>query len=112
MFCRQHASIQPALTASDDNSAIIWNVKSKAAELTLKEQGSTPGAGMRLVEFSPDGNLVITGSTFEDARLWEASNGSLLRRLKFDKHAEVIGDTIRAAVNAQGNRIFTFTTGG
>ena len=101
-----------AVTASDDNSAIIWNVKSKAAELTLKEQGSTPGAGMRLAEFSPDGSMVITGSTFEDAGLWDASNGSLLRRLKFDEHAEVIGDTIRAAVNAQGNRIFTFSTDG
>jgi WD40 repeat protein len=42
------------------------------------------------VEFSPDGNLVVTGSKDRTARIWDAHTGALLHTLS--RHSGTVGD--------------------
>jgi WD40 repeat protein len=101
-----------AVTGSDDGTAVIWNIETGAPEFKLKDKDSKPGAGVPSAEFSADGRKVIVGGSFQEAGLWDASNGSLRRQLNFDTHAIVIGDTIRIGVSRQGNRAVTFSSNG
>ena len=76
-----HAAFSPdgklVVTASDDNTARLWEV---ASGQVLQE---LPGHqdGVRHAAFSPDGKLVVTASDDNTARLWEVATGQVLREL-------------------------------
>ncbi len=92
--------------------ATIWNAGTGAAQFALKSKDNPAGATVPMALFTPDGKEVITGGSFQDAALWNASNGSLIRQLTFDKHAIVFGDTVRIGVSRTGNRAVTFSGNG
>lgn len=62
-----------AVSSSYDNSALVWNTQTDKVELTLKGEGAVWDAA-----FSPDGALVVTGSSDRKARMWDAKTGNLL----------------------------------
>ena len=101
-----------AVLAINDGEAVVWSLATGAAPVTLKEQKTTPGAAMSTAFFTADGKEVVTGGIFEDAALWNAASGSLVRILNFDKHAIVPGDTVSVAVGRLGNRAATFSSDG
>ncbi len=108
-----------AVTGSNDGTAVVWNAKTGAAEFTLQSEAVPRGAAVPMAFFTPDGKEVVTGgsppqtgSCSEQAALWNASNGALLRTLNFDAHANVICDTIRVGVGRQGNRAVTVSSDG
>jgi len=59
------------LTASEDNTARLWEAES--GKLLATFQGHTK-SGLSAV-FSPDGQRVLTASVDNTARLWEAESG-------------------------------------
>jgi len=66
------------VTASDDNTARLWDAKTGAALAALK--GHT--ASVNSVAFSRDGKRVATASHDNTARIWDAKAGSLLAPLE------------------------------
>jgi len=62
------------LTASEDNTAKLWNVSS--GELIRTFDGH--GDGVVSAAFSPNGSLVLTASKDCTAKLWHASTGECL----------------------------------
>ncbi len=58
-------------TASDDGTAIIWDVSTEQSLLTLEEHSGP----IIDVEYSPDGSLLATASTDRTAIIWDASSG-------------------------------------
>jgi WD40 repeat protein len=64
------------VTASDDNTARIWNASSgqKLFKLPLEEP-------VYSAQFSPDGTKVVTASDDNTARIWNASSGQELFKL-------------------------------
>ena len=62
------------LTASDDNTARLWEAES--GKLLATFQGHTDGVYSAV--FSPDGRRVLTASGDKTARLWETESGKLL----------------------------------
>jgi len=65
-----------------------------------------------MASFTTDGKEIVTGGFLEEAALWNAASGSLVRMLNFDKHAIVPGDAVPVAVGRLGNRAVTFSSDG
>ena len=79
------------LTGSSDKTARLWDAASGEQIHALREhKGSTPcggtkdprPAGVRSVAFSPDGERVLTGSSDNTARLWDAASGVPIHALR------------------------------
>ena len=68
---------QSAVTGSDDNTAILWNLKTGQAARTLN--GHTES--IHAVTFSPDDLSVLTGSSDHTAVLWDRNTGKPIRSL-------------------------------
>ena len=65
------------VTASDDDTARIWDVETGAP------LGSLPGkAEVLAVAFSPDGERVVTASDDNTARIFDAVSGAPLEVLR------------------------------
>lgn len=60
-----------------DNTARIWNWRSKTVLQTLRGHSNA----VQSVSYSPDGKLIITGSLDSTARLWDAATGQLVHVL-------------------------------
>jgi WD40 repeat protein len=60
------------LSASDDDSVIIWNLRTKEQERLLFHEGATT------VAVSPDGKKVVSGGRDCALKLWDAESGHLL----------------------------------
>ena len=65
------------VSASDDNTARLWDVASGKQLQRLKHEGKVHAAS-----FSPDGRTIITASEDGTARLWDAASGKELVRLQ------------------------------
>merc|ERR1712025_1051184 len=59
------------VTASNDDTARIWNAKTGKKLVMLKGHASWVFSAM----FSPDGNSVVTASLDNSARIWKAQSG-------------------------------------
>jgi WD40 repeat protein len=61
-----------AVSASDDDFIIIWNLRTKEQERRWSHKGATA------VAVSPNGKLVVSGGRDCALRLWDAESGDLL----------------------------------
>jgi len=86
------------VTASDDNTARLWDAKTGASLAVLKgHTGSVYSAA-----FSPDGARVVTASSDNTARLWDAKSGASLAVL--EGHTGLV---YSAAFSPDGARVVT-----
>jgi dipeptidyl aminopeptidase/acylaminoacyl peptidase len=65
------------VTASDDNTARVWDAETGRLRATL-----THAAAVNEASFSPDGKRIVTASYDQTARVWEAKTGHLLDNSK------------------------------
>ena len=89
---------QRIVTASDDNTARVWNAAN--GQLVAKLEGHT--AEVEQAAFSPDGQRIVTASDDRTARVWNAANGQLLAKL--EGHTSIV---VQAAFSPDGQRIVT-----
>jgi WD40 repeat protein len=89
---------QRIVTASDDNTASLWDAQS--GQLLKVLDGHT--SRVRNAAFSPDGQHIVTASSDNTARLWDAQSGQLLKVLK--GHTDNVWN---AAFSPDGQRIVT-----
>ena len=97
-----HAAFSPdgtrIVTASEDNTARIWDAITGQAIETL-----TGHTGLvRHAAFSPDGTRIVTASSDNTARIWDATTGQPIETLT--GHTEGVG---HAAFSPDGTRILT-----
>jgi WD40 repeat protein len=85
------------VTASEDNTARVWNAETGDQLATLR--GHTEP--VRVASFSPDGRQVITASTDKTARLWDAKTGEQFAKLE---HGGVVRS---AAFSPDGRHVVT-----
>ena len=86
------------LTASDDNTARLWDGETGAALAVLEGHQGT----VRSAAFSPDGARIVTASSDHTARLWDGETGAALAVLEGHK-----GTVRSAAFSPDGARIVT-----
>lgn len=67
-----------AVTASNDNTAKIWDVATGSLLVDIKGHS----AALTAVMFSPDGKKIVTASKDSTAKIWDAVTGKLLADLK------------------------------
>ena len=65
------------VSASDDYTAIVWNVRGGRALLRLVGHVNQ----MRSAAYSPDGSRIATGSDDRSVKIWDASSGTCLHSL-------------------------------
>jgi WD40 repeat protein len=76
---------QLVVTASEDNTARIWDASTGSLLWTLTgHSGAVTGA-----EFSPDGTRVVTASADQTARIWDVATGKQL--LTLIGHTGIVG---------------------
>ena len=85
-------------TGGDDGKAIVWEVASGKALLTLTGHQEP----VRGIAFSPDGSLLATASFDGTARIWEATTGQLLQTLSGHE-----GLVIYVHFSPDGKRVLT-----
>ena len=101
------------VTGSSDQTAKVWESASGRERLTLKGHATGiprvlvygeghPVRGNFAVAFSPDGQRIVTGSSDQTAKIWEAASGRELLTLK--GHSAPI---TFVAFSADGQRIVT-----
>ncbi len=86
------------LTASEDNTARLWDVRSGAQLAVLAGHGDWVVSAT----FNPSGDRVVTASFDNTARLWDAKSGALLKVLT--GHADRV---LFAAFSPSGDRVVT-----
>jgi len=88
-----HAAFSPdnqkILTASDDNTACLWDAQNGKQLSCLEHEGKVNYAA-----FSPDGTKVITASEDETARLWDikSNTAQVLKHKRSVDHANFLSD--------------------
>ncbi len=94
---------QRIITASDDNSARIWDAQSGNEISQLTGHSSL----VLSAAFSPDGQRIITASHDNSARIWDAQSGNEISQLT--GHSSSINS---AAFSPDGQRIITASDDG
>jgi multidrug efflux pump subunit AcrA (membrane-fusion protein) len=85
-------------TASDDNTARLWDTASGKPLTELTGHGG----GVNHVAFSPDGKRLATASSDKTARLWDAGSGKPLAELNGHKYS-----VVHVAFSPDGSRLAT-----
>ena len=67
-----------AVSAGDDELAIVWDLRTGARKLVLH----VPGGQVRRAAFDPTGRFFVTASEDGGARIWDAAGGRLLKSLR------------------------------
>ncbi|HUS66484.1 MAG TPA: WD40 repeat domain-containing protein, partial [Kofleriaceae bacterium] len=88
---------QRLLTASQDDTAIVWRLTARTSELTLRHRDDVNSA-----MWSPDGTRIVTASNDHSAIVWDAATGRLVRSLT--GHTEGV---YLAMFSPDGNQIAT-----
>ena len=83
-------------TASDDNTAIIWDVETGQVLRNLRHSDKVNSAS-----FSPDGTKIVTAAYDSTAIIWDAETGQVLRNLR---HSAWINS---ASFNPDGSKVIT-----
>jgi WD40 repeat protein len=86
------------VTASNDNTARIWDAKTGASLVTLVGHTDVVVSAA----FSPDGTRILTASNDNTARVWDAKTGASLVTLV--GHTDVV---VSAAFSPDGTRVLT-----
>jgi WD40 repeat protein len=86
------------VTASDDNTAWVWDAKTGAALATRSGHTGEESSAA----FNPDGARVVSASDDKTARLWDAKTGAALATLS--GHTDVVRN---AAFSPDGARVVT-----
>lgn len=98
------------ITASDDNTAKIWDAKTGMLLSELKHS-----SGVNSIQFSPDGKKIITASDDNTAKIWDAKTGLLLfnltRHFAVVKHAIFSPDEKKVITAAGDPRIWDANSG-
>ncbi|OZH53932.1 hypothetical protein AFK68_14250 [Hydrocoleum sp. CS-953] len=98
-------------TASNDNTARLWDATTGKEVATLPHQGE-----VRAVAFSPDDKTIATASNDNTARLWDATTGKEVATLPHQGEVRAVafspdGKTIATASNDNIARLWDTTTG-
>ncbi len=95
------------------NGARIWDAETGAEGMSL-----SPNGAMAAASFSPDAQLVVTGSWDNSAKIWEAATGKVLRKLTGEHHGYVnsavfspAGDKILTASDDHTAKLWNAATG-
>jgi WD40 repeat protein len=91
------------VTASDDDTARVWEVATGRALATL----SGHSGNVMAAAFSPDGARVVTASGDDTVRVWEVATGKALATL-----SEHIGNVRVVTFSPDGTRVFTLGSDG
>ena len=99
------------VTASDDQTARLWNADTGEEIATLNHEGAVSAAS-----FSPDGNTLVTASDDQTARLWNADTGEEIVTLNHEGAVSAAsfspdGNTLVTASNDQTARLWNTDTG-
>jgi Tol biopolymer transport system component len=86
------------VTASDDNTARVWDAESGRALVTLTGHQAL----VWTAAFSPDGKRVVTASSDKTARVWDAESGRALATLTGHR-----GYVLTAAFSPDTKRVVT-----
>ena len=86
------------VTASDDNTARVWDSQSGELIQTLEGHQS----GVYNASFSPDGSRIVTASADSTARVWDSQSGELIQTL--EGHQATV---FNASFSPDGSRIVT-----
>ncbi|MFS8980799.1 TIR domain-containing protein [Cupriavidus necator] len=89
---------QRVLTASDDNTARVWDART--GQMTVQLTGHQ--GPVRSAAFSPNGQRVVTASEDNTARVWDARTGQMIAQLA--GHQEAVRS---AAFSPNGQRVVT-----
>ena len=105
---------------SDDGNATVWDLSSKEVKFQACSYGEPEtndetvchrsGEGqtdVRGVAFSPDGKLLISGSSDPYARLWDTSTGKLLARSPESTQGGHTNTISSVAFNLKGDEVTT-----
>ncbi len=76
LWVRFSADGRRLVTASQDDTAAVWNLASRRRELLLRHRGDVGSAA-----FSPDGRRIATASADRTAVVWDATSGERLLTL-------------------------------
>jgi len=93
---------QYLLTASNDKTALLWNIKTGIPIKTFKHSKA-----VYFADFSPDGSKIITTSMDNTAALWDVKTGKRLKRLLGHKKG-----ILHAAFSPDGKYVATASGGG
>ncbi len=95
---------QYLLTASNDKSALLWDIKTGKKIHTFNRHNKA----VSYAGFSPDGSKIITTSMDNSAALWDIKSGKRLQKLK-GHHKKGI---LHATFSPDGNYVVTAGGGG
>jgi WD40 repeat protein len=93
-------------TASDDNTAYIWNFAGQVLSRLSQHQDK-----VNSVSFSPDNKFIITTGNDGFAYLWDIS-GSLLTQIKVSQSPIAQSKVLNASFSPDGQRIITTSNPG
>jgi WD40 repeat protein len=91
-----------AATWADEDSALVWDVETGKQTLRLKHRGHCWS-----IQFSPDGNRLLTVGADRTPILWDAKSGEELHR--FSPHDQLVWPV--ATFTADGRQIVTCARG-
>ena len=92
------------ITAGEDSMGMIWRVSD--GDRILKIPSFT---GVESVEFSSDGQRLLTGAGSRSAKIWDAKTGKILQHLTWHNEGSVIGS---AAFDSASRQVVTATNDG
>src|SRR5262249_51603961 len=92
------------VTAAQDRTVRIWNLRCAAAPMGLSGHDAVPLS----VTINPDGTRLLTGSQDDTGRLWDVKQGIAMLPV-LNGHA---GDVVSVTFDAGGERALTVSSDG